>query len=54
MMENKLFVVILVLLIILAGITLFLINMDRRTRKLEKEVREQSLLFGSTDKADKA
>ncbi|HRY97993.1 MAG TPA: hypothetical protein P5550_02950 [Bacteroidales bacterium] len=41
MIENKLFVVIAVLLVILAGIVLFLMNLDRRTRRLEKEVNER-------------
>lgn len=41
MIENKLIVVIAVILIILAGIVLFLVNLEQRTRKLEKEVRER-------------
>ena len=41
MIENKLFVVITVLLVILAGIVVFLVNLDRRTKRLEKEVNER-------------
>ena len=46
MIENKLFVVIAVLLVILAGIVVFLINLDRRTKRLEKEVNER---FGESN-----
>lgn len=35
------FVVIAVLLVILAGIVVFLVNLDRRTKRLEKEVNER-------------
>lgn len=41
MVDNKLFVVIAVLLVILAGIVVFLVNLDRRTKRLEKEVNER-------------
>lgn len=41
MIENKMIVVIAVLLIILAGIVLFLVNLERRTKKLEREVNER-------------
>jgi CcmD family protein len=48
MIENKLFVVIAVILVILIGIAVFLFNLDRRTKRLEKEVNER---FGSTKQA---
>lgn len=41
MIDNKLIVVILVLLIIFAGIILFLVNLERRISRMEKEWRER-------------
>ncbi|HOI00134.1 MAG TPA: hypothetical protein PLE85_06275 [Bacteroidales bacterium] len=43
MFENKIGVVILVILIILAGISLFLVNLERRINKLEKDWKEKKM-----------
>lgn len=36
--EGKIYVVVAVMLIILAGMTLYMVNIDRKVRKLEKEL----------------
>lgn len=42
-MEDKMFVVVLVIAVIFAGLFVYLLSLDRQTKKLEKRVEELEL-----------